>query len=697
MPNHYRWWEVESIGEPGNRLLTAKINKPKQNKNRMKDKTPSQQEVVELIKKKGFNLDFDLDIPDKFKTNREVLTAALEHGNLPVSKLSEDVFKDREFLKLLIGKRASYFAEFPERVRDDEEMARLAVCTSSSALEGVSVRLRSQRDFVMWAFSQDYFSLDIVADESLKNDLAVLKLAVKSHPQNYGRIPQAWRTNEEIIQSLLTTKLMSLSCFDCLPPQYRDDREIAVKALNDDGGCFQHLSERLRDDRELAMVAIGVRGMYLQYASVRLRDDKEVVLLARNEAERAWDFVSERLKKDLEVVAAYVSKNAYTMGKLSPELRDSQQVVEACLQSCSGWAYKLLSEDNRGSKDITLKMSAWFGFSLEDAPEEFRKDKEIVANAVKSSEENFKHISSGLLKDDEFLKKLVLLNGNILLEMDPILKERLFTTTLESAVHHERKVVYKMVIGSSNVADNQLRLVEKGLVAFEGHTQIEILNFPAITYEEDGPVRSYLSCRFVNNLTLVGGFTFFVKANSGRETSSLHMQVTEGYRCQPNDDFLKHEVYLLPNLLGSLKYEDIANCPRIYWGRRANLPRGIQLFPSEESYREAFSVLTQEKVYGTPDFIRIDDSTLRAAETDVDEVFGAARVYVDDHGWRFLIPHAEGALKSLEVLKATTDADDWTWIKSRPSAELDARRKELLKSHFGGAAFANEVASHVGG
>jgi hypothetical protein len=678
----------------------------------MKDKAPSQQEVIDLVKEKGYSLDFDLDIPSEFKGNIEVLTAVLEHGNsmtmIPLEKISEDIFKNRDFLKLLVDKRASYFGEFPEWVRDDEEMARLAVCTSSSALEGVSVRLRSQRDFVMWAFSHeriegwpDYVSLDIVADESLKNDLAVLKLAVKSHPQNYGRIPQAWRTNEEIIQSLLTTKLMCHSCFDCLPPQYRDDREIAVKALNDDGGCFQHLSERLRDDRELAMVAIGDRGMYLQHASPRLRDDKEVVLLARNEAGSTWDFVSERLKKDLEVVATYVSENAYIMEKLSPELRDSQQVVEACLQSCSGSAYKLLSEDNRGSKDITLKMSAWGGFSLEDAPEEFRKDREIVANAVKSSKENFKHISSVLLKDDEFLKKLVLLNGDILLEMDPILKERLFTTTLESVVHHERKVVYKMVIESPGIINNQQRPVAKGFVAFEGHTQIEILNFPAITYEEDGPVGSYLSWRFVNNLTLVGGFTFFVKANSGRETSSLHMRVTEGYKWngprQPNEDFLKHEVYLLPNVLGSLKYEDLTNCSRIYWGRMENLPRGIQLFPSEESYREAFSVLTQKEVYGTPDFIRIDDSTIRAAETDVDEVFGAARVYVDDHGWRFLIPHAGGALKSLEELKATTDADDWTWIKSRPSAELDARRKELLKSHFGAAVFANEVSTYVGG
>jgi hypothetical protein len=49
------------------------------------------------------------------------------------------------------------------------------------------------------------------------------------------------------------------------------------------------------------------------------------------------------------------------------------------------------------------------------------------------------------------------------------------------------------------------------------------------------------------------------------------------------------------------------------------------------------------------------------------------------------------------VLKATTDADDWTWIKSRPSAELDARQKELLKSHFGAAVFANEVSTYVGG
>lgn len=640
----------------------------------MEQASKTQEEVVELIKEKRYQLDFDLDIPDEFKTNREVLATVLEHGNLPIAKLSEDLFKDREFLKLLVEKCANSFGEFPEWVRDDEEMARLALANNRSAFEVLSTRL--------------------------KNDLGLLKLAISADCQNFGRMPEKWRDNKELITTLLAGRLVGNLCFDCLPPEYRDDREIALKALSDDASCFQHLSERLRDDRELATMAIGDRGYTLQHTSERLRDDKDVVLLARNDAGMAWEFVSERLKQDPVVVAAYVSENAHIMQKLSPEMRANPQVIEACLQSCNGTAYGYFSEGIRGNRDIALKMSAWSGFSLEDAPGKFREDKEIVANAVKSSRENFKNIGPGLMKEDGFLKSLVLLNQDLLQVMDRNLKERLFTTTLESSAHHERTIFYEMVVESPGIVSEQQRLVGKGSVSLKGRPEAEIHNFPAITYEEDGPVGSYLTERFINNFVLCGAFQFFVKKNSGQQTlintlkKRYEGMIAYEEKIAPNDDFLKHEVYLVPDGSLEISYENLSVFPRIYWGRMENLPRGIQLLPSAESYREAFSVLTQKQIWGTPQFIRIDDSTLRAVETDVDEVFGAARVYVDDYGWRFLIPHAEGALKSLEVLKATTDADDWAWIKSRPSAELDARRKELLAAHFAGVPFAAEVAAY---
>jgi hypothetical protein len=57
-------------------------------------------------------------------------------------------------------------------------------------------------------------------------------------------------------------------------------------------------------------------------------------------------------------------------------------------------------------------------------------------------------------------------------------------------------------------------------------------------------------------------------------------------------------------------------------------------------------------------------------------------VYVDGFGWRFLIPHKDGALKALDVLKSTTDKDDIDWIKSQ-SGDLNEYQINLLKEHFG--------------
>ena len=68
---------------------------------------------------------------------------------------------------------------------------------------------------------------------------------------------------------------------------------------------------------------------------------------------------------------------------------------------------------------------------------------------------------------------------------------------------------------------------------------------------------------------------------------------------------------------------------------------------------------------------------------DIEDVEGAARVYVDELGWRWLFPHPDGISASWDRLKSTTSVDDFKHMLSTGMLERASdKKKELIKNHF---------------
>ena len=653
----------------------------------MDNKTKTLTEVLTLIKEKGYQLDFDIDVPDELKGNTDVIKCILEYGNLDFEKLPDAVKNQKQLLTLIAEEKSYEFENFPDWAKDDKDIVLTAISKSYNAFEHASERLRSEREVVIAAFTAQstYNTIQFVASEELQNDVGILKLAVKGHNQAFGYIPEKWRTNKELIELVLAGEVSS-SSFEHFPIEYRDNYEIAKKVVGDDAGCYQYLSDRLKNNKEISLIATSKSGSVLSEMPESMLDDKDVVLNAlAHDGWRYVDKISERLKNDIDIVTAAVLSDNRSLEDFPDNFKDNEKVIEACLKG-NGSAYKYFSERFKNDRNIALQMSAKWNFDLGSAPEIFRNDKEIVKNAVKEDANNFKHIGSALLKDFNFLKELFMLNDGVLYHMDENLKAQLFTIKVQSAEHRGKKIIYEMVIDDGYVQNNE-RPVKSSSVRQVESELVRCDNFPVLTYEDDGPVGSYLSVRYLNNILLVGNFTFFIKENTGKETWTNSLSKGnqwQGYGPEPqsNDDFLKHEVYLIPESAKTIDYNNLSKFPRLYFGRPYNLPKGIQLFSNEESYKVALTVLKQENTYGEPKYKKINDNTLEAVTSNADEVFGAARVYVDGVGWRFLIPHKEGALKALDVLKSTTDKDDMDWIKSQ-SGDLIEYQKNLLKGHFG--------------
>lgn len=652
----------------------------------MENKKLTIQDVLSTIKEKRYQLDFTVDIPDEMKSNPEVIFCILEHGRVDFDELPDAAKNDREILKQIAAKNSSDFENFPDWAKDDEEIATIAVENSYNSFENASLRLRSDRALVIKAFTSQcsYDTINHVGTEELKNDIEILKLAVRGHEQAFGYIPEKWRSNKELIDIVLSGKVNS-SSFEHFPAEYKDNREIAIKVLNDDAGCFQYLSVRLRDDKELALIATSKSGSALRYMSVSMLDDKDVVLRAlADDGWRSIDKVSERLKNDIDIVLAAVLADNRVLNDFPDEFKDNEKVIEACLKG-GGTAYTYFSDRFKKDRKIATQMSAKWNFNLNSCPDEFKNDKEIVLNAIKESANNFKFISPELLKDISYIKTLYTVNDRILYEMSDELKNQLFTTKIFTVTHYDKQLMMELVIDDGYVKDNK-RAARQIVVEFEGKKLMAVNNFSILTYEEDGPVGSYLSVRSLNNYVLCGSFIFLVEKNSGKETSRKYLTGKGEYAKynQQNDDFLKHKVSLIDTK------NQISNSKIIYFGRPEHLPNGIQIFENEDKYKEALTILKQEKTYGTPAFEKINDNELKVLNTIADELNGAARVYLDDYGWRWLIPNTNGAFAALDVLQKTKDANDWDWLKQNLS-KASTHQKALLLKHFENAQFADEV------
>jgi len=656
--------------------------------------------VLNLIKEKGYQLNFTLDIPDQLKSNKQVIEAVLEHSRFDVEMLTEASKNDLDIMLLVAEKKSYCFKDFPDWAKNNKQIALAAIKDSADAFEYASQVLRSDKEVVLTALNSNsamYNTMSFVMSEEITNDIEVIKAAIKSHNQAFSYIPDKWKSNKEILDLVISAEI-SDSSFEHFPESYRDDKNVALKAVKDDAGCSRYLSMRLKDDKELALIAINDRGIYLEEFSERVRDDKEVVLKAlKNDTWRCLSSVSDRLKSDIDVVIAAVSYDNRTLSEFPKEFADDQRVIDACMalrksgfsgdDYRQGSAYTYFSDRFKNNRDVALIMSSGVGFSLESCPNEFKADKEIVKNAIKVEYSNFQFIDKNLLNDANYIRALYTENDSIISYMDEDLKRQLFSSKIVSKTHRGKELICEIVLDEGSVKDQQ-RQASRSYILENGKEILSIDNFPVLTYEEDGPVGSYLSVRYINSIAVVGDFMFFIKTNSGDETFEKSFSVNkkyQGYGPEPQatDDFLKHQVYLIPETVSHLVYNKLDNCPRIYFGRQQYLPKGMQSFYNEDDYRNACTFIQQSSAETNKYFTKINESTLENNNDIVDEVFGAARVYIEGKGWRFLIPNKEGVLKSLEVLNQTDDQDDLNWIKSNDLSKLNEHQLKLLRIHFG--------------
>lgn len=83
------------------------------------------------------------------------------------------------------------------------------------------------------------------------------------------------------------------------------------------------------EDKEIAMAAVQADGWQLENYP-EFQDDADVVLCAVNNTGAAVQFASDRLKSDKAIVLAAVKNDPYILDFVDGKFRDDDDVMDAC-------------------------------------------------------------------------------------------------------------------------------------------------------------------------------------------------------------------------------------------------------------------------------------------------------------------------------------------------------------------------------
>ncbi|CAB9527223.1 expressed unknown protein [Seminavis robusta] len=380
------------------------------------------EQFEEELRTKGFRA--YRDKPLEFKNNPKFAVIAAEHG---------------------------IWRSLTPEMKNNKEVARMAVMIDSNVLKSVSRELRDDRDILVTAaeFSLAYGVFEYASDR-LQKDKAVLTAAAKREDNIFlDYIPAEYLDDEEFVLGLLRNatrsngmhyiserlrsdrefmlKAVKANCqvLTCASKELKDDEEIVTEALKRDerrgysGGLLYCVSKRLQDSIPVVLEALKTNSRALESASERLKSHKPTVLFA---VTHGWDNLwkaSASLKDDYDVVlAAVTSKRGYghndALRCASPRLRDFEDIVRAStIREPSSLAHA--SDRLKDKKDMLLEVLVFSGDALQHASTRLQNDKVVVLRAVQKSGKALRWASE-TLKDDRDVVLTALMQDCLSLE-----------------------------------------------------------------------------------------------------------------------------------------------------------------------------------------------------------------------------------------------------------------------------------------
>lgn len=267
----------------------------------------SEENFSEKILPKEKNI--DRKMVEEFESDKQLALKILDKHPNNIKFISSILRDDKDVIKLVVSKpglgRALEYAS--ERLRDDDEIAMIALLDNPGVFSILSKRLRGKRDFVDKIIQKSPFELRYASDE-LKNDKDLMRSVVLKSPALIDIFPNKFRDDDEFMRSLIE---MNADLLMFSSESLRDNKDLVVKVIpkSTTEEVFQSLSERLKKDPEILRMA---KDRYPEYYDFKDPDEN----LSVDELKKKYPVSLLKNKNDAYQPGAEININDYSNSEI---------------------------------------------------------------------------------------------------------------------------------------------------------------------------------------------------------------------------------------------------------------------------------------------------------------------------------------------------------------------------------------------
>lgn len=401
--------------------------------------------AVAAVKKSGFNvLEY---VSTRLQLDPDIQTAASENSSqyYDLAGASETLKSNRlyvleaikkdfytikhssEILKDYANEKWEKIKAILPRYKDDKEILLEAIKCKAEAFVWASNRLKNDKEFVLSAVREDGLILELVPIR-LKKDPQVVHAALRNTINAIVFASEDLQNDEETINLVVNDKVFF--------KQLENNRKYVMAVAKVNGMmALERADDLLKDDFDVVMTAIKQDGKALQYASERLKQNKEIVEESVKNLVSPLSVMPVEFKKNKPFVLAIVRKNPNDISQADESLFNNKDfMLEACKIQLTTLRYlhDTLKDDrnfmlaaskidihslhylsDRLKNDLSFILAAMdIGIAIRFASEALQENKEVAMAAINKGYAF--GLSDALANNQEFILEVAKVNPRYL-------------------------------------------------------------------------------------------------------------------------------------------------------------------------------------------------------------------------------------------------------------------------------------------
>lgn len=220
-------------------------------------------------------------------------------------------------------------------------------------------------------------------------------------PHIYRDLNKRFKNDREIAQKAV---LRGSYIFKDIPDKFKEDKDFVIELIK--GGTtysfLENLPDDLKNNKEVFTYAMKGTCLAYEYMGKQLKSDKKYIISLINEGVNLLDTVYSKFRKDKDVVLASVRKFPRSIEYASLELqRDIDIIIASYIGDEDN--FKKIPEKFRKDRNFILSNVKHNGLILEKCDSIFKKDYEICIAALTENNKSVYYIDNILFENKDFV------------------------------------------------------------------------------------------------------------------------------------------------------------------------------------------------------------------------------------------------------------------------------------------------------